>query len=156
MMKKILFVDDEVDLLKVSLLRLRKTGYDVSGAADGREALDLAHQRMPDLIILDVYLPEMNGDEVAKILKKDEKLKHVPVILISADIETLEKRCRQCGADGYLTKPFESGALVREVKRRFQLSESSTSAFLAKNCGSSCVKEAASSMKASLLDVPFR
>ena len=117
MIKKILFVDDEVDLLKVSLLRLRKSGYEAFGATNGKEAIDLARQKMPDLIILDVYLPEMNGDEVAKILKRDEQVKHIPIILISADTETLEKRSQQCGSDSFLTKPFESGQLIREVER---------------------------------------
>ncbi len=82
--KKILVVDDEPDLLKVTLLRLKKTGYEVFGCVDGQEALDLARQIMPDLIILDVYLPVINGDDVAKILKKDDELKHIPIILISA------------------------------------------------------------------------
>ena len=115
--KKILFADDEVDLLKVSSLRLEKTGYQVFGAMDGQEALDLARQEMPDLIILDVYLPKMNGDEVVKILKKDEKLKRIPTILISADTQTLEERTLKSGADGYLAKAFASGELVALVKK---------------------------------------
>jgi len=117
MTKKILFADDEADLLLVSLLRLKKTGYEVFGAVDGQEALDLARQKMPDLIILDVYLPVMKGDEVVTILKKDEKLKHIPIILISADTETLEGRAWASGADGYLAKGFASGELVAMVKK---------------------------------------
>lgn len=117
MKKRILFVDDEADLLLISSLRLNKTGYEVFGAKDGREALDLAREKKPDLIVLDVYLPVMNGDEVARILKKDEDLKHIPIILISADSKTLEERARESGVDAFLPKVFESGELVSMAKK---------------------------------------
>ena len=70
--KKILLVDDEAGLLKVTLLRLSKSGYDARGAASGEEGLESARRKKPDLIILDVFLPGMKGDEVAKIIKADE------------------------------------------------------------------------------------
>jgi len=117
MAKKILIVDDETDLLKVTLLRLKKTGYEAFGSVDGRGALDLARQIIPDLIILDVYLPGINGDDVAKILKKDNELKHIPIILISATTRTLDVKARECGADGYLIKPFEPEELIGIVKK---------------------------------------
>ncbi|MFA6176014.1 MAG: response regulator, partial [Phycisphaerae bacterium] len=82
--KRILVVDDEPDLLKVILLRLKKkTMYEVYGCTQGQEVLDIVRQVVPDLIILDVYLPIINGDDFTRILKKDAKLKHIPVILIS-------------------------------------------------------------------------
>jgi two-component system alkaline phosphatase synthesis response regulator PhoP len=115
---KILVVDDEPDLLKVTLLRLKKTGYEVFGGADGQEGIDLARRIMPDLIILDVYLPVINGDEAAKILKQDDRLKHVPIILISAtDVTAIVQKSQGCHADGYLTKPFEPQDLVAMVSR---------------------------------------
>lgn len=117
MAKKILIVDDEPDLLKVLLFRLEKMGYEVFGAVDGQEALELARKIIPDLIILDVYLPVIDGDEVVKILKNDEKLKHIPMLLISATITTLAKRAIESGADGYLTKPFEPEELIGAVKK---------------------------------------
>ena len=117
MAKKILVVDDEPDLLKVTLLRLKKTGYEVFGAVDGREALDLARRIIPDLIILDIYLPLINGDEVAKRLKKDDGLKHIPIILISATTRSLAERTKDSGACGYLTKPFEPEELVGVAKK---------------------------------------
>ena len=117
MAKKILVVDDEPDLLKVTLLRLKKTGYEVFGAVDGREALDLARRIIPDLIILDIYLPLINGDEVAKRLKKDDGLKHIPIILISATTRSLAERAKDSGACGYLTKPFEPEELVGVAKK---------------------------------------
>jgi CheY-like chemotaxis protein len=115
--KKILVVDDEPDLLKVTLVRLKKTEYEVYGGTDGWEALDIARQVIPDLIILDVYLPMMNGDEVTKILKKNDELKHIPVILITANAMALDERVKECGADGYLTKPFEPEELIGIVKK---------------------------------------
>ncbi|MFH0985049.1 MAG: response regulator [Candidatus Omnitrophota bacterium] len=117
MKKKILVADDEPELLELTVMLLKKTGYEVSGAADGREALDRARQKTPDLIILDIYLPEIDGDEVTKLLKKDEKIKHIPVILISATTQTLEARVRECGAVGGFSKPFDPEELVAMVKK---------------------------------------
>jgi CheY-like chemotaxis protein len=115
--KKILVVDDEPDLLNVILLRLKKTGYEVYSGSDGRDVLDLARQIIPDLIILDVYLPVINGDEVTKILKKDDGLKHIPIILISATTETLKERAMESGANGYIVEPFEPEELISMVKK---------------------------------------
>lgn len=117
MAKKILVVDDEPDLLKVLLFRLKKTGYEVFGAVDGQEALDLARQIVPDLVILDIYLPVINGDAVARILKDDEKLKHIPIFLISATTHSLMQRTTDSGADAYFTKPFEPEELISAVKK---------------------------------------
>jgi CheY-like chemotaxis protein len=114
--KKILIVDDETDLLKVISLRLKKTGYEVFGGVDGQEALNLARQIIPDLIILDVYLPMINGDDVIRILKKDDELKHIPVILISATTKTLTERAIESGASAYLAKPFEPEELTDKVE----------------------------------------
>ena len=118
--KKILVIDDEPDLLKVTLLRLKKTGYDVYGGTNGGEVLDIARRVVPDLIILDVYLPVLNGDEVAVMLKKDDKLKHIPLILISADTEALDERAANCGAAAYLIKPFEPEELTTIVKKNLE------------------------------------
>ena len=117
MIKKILFVDDEADLLLVSLLRLKKTGYEVFGAVDGQEALDLASRKMPDMILMDVYLPDIEGDEVARILKKNEKTKLIPVLLISATSQSLEERAQACGAAGYLSKPFAPRDLLAMIEK---------------------------------------
>jgi CheY-like chemotaxis protein len=117
MKKKILVVDDEAGLLAMTLLRLNKMGYDAFGGANGEEALDLARQRMPDLILLDKLMPKLNGDEVLRILKKDEKLKHIPVIMISAAVEDLEEKSRENGAAGFLFKPYETSELLDMIKK---------------------------------------
>jgi Response regulator containing CheY-like receiver, AAA-type ATPase, and DNA-binding domains len=115
MSKKILVVDDEPEVLQVLMLRLEMTGYEVLGAKDGREALDLAYSMMPDLIVLDFYLPDMNGDEVVKIIKEDRELKHIPILLISAITESVAQKAKETGAEGSLRKPFELDELVDKV-----------------------------------------
>jgi len=121
MKKKILVVDDEAGLLKAILLRLNKEGYETFGGVNGQEALDLARQREPDLIILDVVLPKMNGDEVAKILKKEERLKRIPIFLMSAVTGTLEEKTRDCGAANYFFKPLEMDKLLSGVEKYLPL-----------------------------------
>ena len=116
-MKKKIFVVDEEDLLRMTLLRLNKMGYEAFGGVDGQEALDLARREMPDLILLDVVLPKMHGDKAAKILKEDKTLKHIPIILISAAVETLAAKASESGADAYIFKPFETKELVGMIEK---------------------------------------
>ncbi|MDD5432073.1 MAG: response regulator [Candidatus Omnitrophica bacterium] len=117
MRKKIIIIDDEPDVLRVLEIRLKKSGYEVFTGLNGQEALNLAHQIKPDLIILDVYLPLINGDEVAKILKNDLKLKHIAIILISATTQSLAQKTKESGADGFLVKPFESVELIEMIEK---------------------------------------
>ena len=105
--KKILVIDDDSDLLQLMSQCLKKKGYEVACGLDGKQALALAPQLMPDLIIIDVKLPSMNGDEVARIIKNDEKLKHIPLILMSSEHEGLDKKSEASKADAYLNKPFD-------------------------------------------------
>ena len=114
---KILLIDDEPDLLALVSHGLKRKGYEVYGGRDGREALVMAPQLMPDLIILDVGLPVINGDEVALIFKNDEKLKHIPIILISTVHVGLIEKTKKCGAEAYLPKPFELAELLAMVKK---------------------------------------
>jgi len=104
--KKILIIDDDPDIVPLLTYGLKKRGYGVVGGSDGREALPLASRHMPDLIIIDVNLPGMNGDEAVRILKRDEKLKHIPVILMSSMHEGLSERSEASCAEAYINKPF--------------------------------------------------
>ena len=117
MLKKIMVIDDEPDLLLLVSCSLDNRGYEIFGGGDGREALALALRLMPDLMILDVNLPRMNGDEVARIFKNDEKMKHIPVVLISSVTEGLKEKAEKSGADAYLSKPFELEEFVALVKK---------------------------------------
>ena len=84
MAKKILIVDDEPDILKIVTYRLGKAGYEIIAAADGQKGLDLIKEQKPDLVLLDLRLPVLDGDEVCKQVKADDKLKDIPVILLTA------------------------------------------------------------------------
>lgn len=117
MAKKILLVDDDPDLLRMISFSLKKKGYEVSTGQDGREALDMASRLMPDIMLLDVNLPLINGDEVSRLCKQDEKLKHLTVILMSALREDLSEKARNSGADGLISKPFELSELFSLVQR---------------------------------------
>jgi len=116
MPKKILVVDDEPDIQKVIMLRLRKTGYDVLGAPNGAQTVEAAIKASPDLIILDFYLPDMNGDHVIKRLKENDDLKNIPIILMSATSKDVGEKVIGYKVEGYLNKPFEPEDLVSSVK----------------------------------------
>ncbi|MCC2664762.1 MAG: adenylate/guanylate cyclase response regulator, partial [Geminicoccaceae bacterium] len=104
---RILVVDDNEDNRYTLTRRLQREGYEqVDLATNGREALDLIAQRPFDLVLLDIMMPEMNGYEVLERLKADDRLRHIPVIVISA-ISELDSvvRCIELGAEDYLPKP---------------------------------------------------
>jgi two-component system alkaline phosphatase synthesis response regulator PhoP len=113
MAKRILVVDDEPDLLKVAAFRLKKSGYEVLIATDGQLALDLLKTNTPDLILLDLVLPKVNGEQVLNMIKDDERLQNIPVILFTASVERIKKMA----ADDYLIKPFETKDLLEKVKK---------------------------------------
>jgi DNA-binding response OmpR family regulator len=116
MKKKILIVDDEPDLLRVACFRLKKSGYQVISAVNGRDALELASKESPDLILLDVRLPLMEGPDVCACIKKDDKIKHIPVILFTASTQNINEKVAACGAQGYILKPFSAEELLAKIK----------------------------------------
>ena len=118
MNKKILLIDDEPFLLKVLLARLKHWGYDATGALDGPEGLEVMRKNRPDLILLDKEMPQMNGDVVARIVKADQELKQIPIIMISADVENLAASARGCGVECYLAKPFEPEDLLSMIQKQ--------------------------------------
>lgn len=115
--KRILLVDDEKDMVFVLKLHLEAEGYDVLTAFDGQEALQKARQDQPDLIILDVMLPKLDGYKVCRMLKFDRKYKAIPVVMLTAKSQEGDvKLGYEVGADFYVTKPFESKTLLLKVK----------------------------------------
>lgn len=121
---KILVVEDDRNLLDTLNYNLRKEGYDVVAAVDGAEALGVARKEKPDLIVLDIMLPKMNGFEVCRILRKEMT---VPVLMLTAKAEEVDKIVGlEIGADDYMTKPFslrELLARVRAMLRRAKITE---------------------------------
>ena len=118
MPKKILLVDDEESLVMLLTERLKFNGYDVITAADGQEGLDKAKKEKPDLILLDVMMQKMNGYQVSRLLKFDQRFKHIPIIMLTARTQAIDmKTGKETGADAYITKPFESENLIAEIKK---------------------------------------
>lgn len=126
MSKKILAVDDDPDILTLVRYNLEKEGFKVSTVESGEEALEKTRKTKPDLLVLDLMLPGMDGLEVCRLLKSDASLKHIPVIMLTAKGEETDIVVGlELGADDYLTKPFSPKVLaarVRALLRRGELS----------------------------------
>ena len=117
MKAKILAADDEQDALELIEVNLKNAGYDVLVAADGREALELARSAMPNLILLDIMLPEMDGLEVCKALRRDAATALLPIIMLTARTAEIDRVLGlELGADDYITKPFSPRELILRVK----------------------------------------
>lgn len=120
-MKKILIVDDEKPISDIIKFNLTKEGYDTVTAFDGREALEKFKEEEPDLIVLDLMLPELDGLEVAKEVRKTS---HIPIIMLSAKDSEFDKVIGlEIGADDYVTKPFSNRELLARVKARLRRTE---------------------------------
>jgi two-component system, OmpR family, alkaline phosphatase synthesis response regulator PhoP len=117
MAKKILAVDDEQDILSMLKMRLEASGYEIITASDGNTAYNTAKAEIPDLIILDLMLPGMDGYQVCRLLKFDEKYKQIPIIMLTAKGQQEDKDWgAKAGADCYMTKPFEAKELLNKIK----------------------------------------
>jgi two-component system alkaline phosphatase synthesis response regulator PhoP len=115
--KQILAVDDEEDILELIQFNLLKEGYQVFCAVSGDEALKLADTHIPDLIVLDLMLPDIDGLEITKILKSEPKTKDIPIVMLSAKGEEADiVTGLELGADDYITKPFSPRILVARVR----------------------------------------
>ena len=116
--KTILLVDDEPDLLESLAIRFKASGYNVLTAVDGLDALQKARTLSPNLIILDLMLPKMDGYKVARLLKFDNRYCHIPILILSARGQDLDKEMgKNAGADDYMVKPFDSMDLISRVER---------------------------------------
>ena len=116
--KKILAVDDEIDFLKIIKLNLEADGYEVITAFDGEEALKKIRSEKPDVIILDIMLPKLNGEEVCKDIRRDPVFGKIPVIMLTGkDTDVDHIVGRVIGADIYITKPLDSKKLISAIKK---------------------------------------
>lgn len=115
--KRLLIVDDEPDLADMIKFRLEANGYECLLAHDGQIALELARKERPDLIILDLMLPKMDGYKVCGLLKKDSRYVNIPIIIFTAKAQEEDKKLSQeVGANAYLSKPFEPKVLLEKIK----------------------------------------
>ena len=115
--EKILVVDDEEDILGLVGYSLSKEGFTVLRAANGKKALDLVYSESPDLIVLDLMLPDMEGLEVARNLKRKNTSSEIPIVMVTAKTEESDIVAGlELGADDYVTKPFSPRVLVARIK----------------------------------------
>ncbi len=115
-MAKILIAEDERDIRELITFTLRYAGHEVTQAANGEEALALAKQTIPDLILMDVRMPKMTGYEACRHMKADDTLKNVPVVFLSAKGQETEIQTGlEVGASDYILKPFAPDQLIKRV-----------------------------------------
>ena len=113
---KILVVDDEIYIVHILDFSLGMEGYEVLTALDGEQAVEKARAEHPDLIVLDIMMPKLDGYETCKILKAGDDTKNIPVILLSAKGRNVDQKIGfEVGADDYITKPFSPGKLVERI-----------------------------------------
>jgi len=116
--KKILIVEDEESLLKLESILLTSKGYDVRGVLNGQQALDAISEERPDLVLLDIMLPEIDGFEVCRRIKENPETRSIPVIMLTAKKSREDmSRGEKVGADWYITKPFKSVMVIETIQR---------------------------------------
>jgi len=115
--KKILIVDDEEDLVESVRFPLEMEGFHVLVSYDGEDALNLARKENPDLILLDLMLPRLDGYKVCQLLKSDDRHKHIPILMLTAKSQAKDMALgMETGANAYITKPFDIRDLLKKVK----------------------------------------
>lgn len=118
--KKILLVEDEEDVCKILAYRLRKVGFDILVANDGETGLKEAQEKIPDLVILDLMLPAMSGEEVCKTIREDDRkeIQSIPIIMLTAKSKVADRIVgKVIGANQYMMKPFDFNQLLQEINR---------------------------------------
>lgn len=122
--KRVLIVDDEQDIVETIQFVLEAQGYECICAYDGEVGLKRAKDNTPDLIVLDVMMPNINGYKISRLLKFDAKYKNIPILMLTARSQKEDKLIgEETGADIYMTKPFDIEELVNNVKKLCPLEE---------------------------------
>ncbi|MFC1804997.1 response regulator transcription factor [Candidatus Omnitrophota bacterium] len=115
--KKVLIVEDELELVDMYRIRLEKEGLEVISAEDGEEGLDKVTNQKPDLVLLDLVLPKIDGYAIIRTMKASRELNKIPIIVFSGwGMVNFEKKCLDLGANYALRKPCDSGELVSKIK----------------------------------------
>lgn len=128
-MKKILLIEDDPDLFHLVEYTLQKEGFAFAGARTGRGALDLCRREEPDLVILDIMLPESDGLDICRSIRRDPKLGHVPIIFLTARASETDRIVGlELGANDYVVKPFFVRELIARIKLQFRTQEGAASA----------------------------
>lgn len=119
--KRILCIEDEAEMIDLTRLVLEREGYQVFGAVGGRLGLELIRQEKPDLILLDLMMPDVDGWEVYRQVKADKELAHIPVVIVTARAQSIDKvlGLQVAKVDDYITKPFGPRELLNSIRKIF-------------------------------------
>jgi two-component system response regulator VicR len=117
--KKVLCIEDEPEMIDLIKLILERRGFEVLGAVGGKEGLEVIRRELPDLILLDLMMPEIDGWEVFRQMKADEQLKDIPVIVVTAEAQSIDKvlGLHIAKVDDYVTKPFGPQELLKSINK---------------------------------------
>ncbi|MFC1855368.1 response regulator transcription factor [Thermodesulfobacteriota bacterium] len=118
MAKKVLIVDDEMHVIKIMQFKLKKEGFDVISAQNGNDAIEIAKKELPDIILLDIMMPDINGYMVLEALKAEDSTKDIPVIMVTAKTQESNKiKAEKLGIADYIFKPFSLQHVVESIQR---------------------------------------
>jgi len=124
MKKKILIADDNPDLISILQVQLENKGYDTVQAANGRQAVDIATAQLPDLILMDIMMPQMNGLQAARLIRQNPKTHSIPMLASTAKVSHADtKECLESGFNDHIAKPFTSTQLASRIEKLLKSSE---------------------------------
>ncbi len=116
MSKRILVIDDYPNMVDMLSVRLRAHGFEVLASYDGVQGLQMARTEKPDLIILDILLPRMDGFKICRLLKFDERFRRIPVVMLTSRAREIDRKTGfEMGADAYIYKPYDAGVLMEKI-----------------------------------------
>lgn len=119
-MSKILFIDDDPDIVTVTKFLLEDAQFQVLTAESAEEGLAILERELPDILLLDLFLPKMQGWELSKLLKDDERYKHIPIIIFTANAGITAKTTHEMGAEDFIVKPFDENVLIEKIKKQIR------------------------------------
>lgn len=126
--RKIVYIEDDPEMIDLVNMILNRRGYEVKGAHGGRQGVDLVHQERPDLVLLDLMMPDLDGWDVYHQLKADEETQNIPVIVITAKAQAIDRvlGLHIAKVDDYISKPFRPQELLESIDRVLRTKEDTT------------------------------
>jgi two-component system response regulator VicR len=126
--KRLVYIEDEVEMIDLVRLILGRIGFEVMGANGGKEGLDMVRKELPDLVLLDLMMPDLDGWEVFQQMKADETTRHIPVVVVTAKAQTIDRvlGLHIAKVDDYISKPFSPQELINSVEKVLDKKRTST------------------------------
>jgi len=123
--KRVVYIEDELEMIDLVRLILSRKNYELIGASGGREGLDLVRKELPDVVLLDLMMPDIDGWDVYQQLKADEATRHIPVIVVTAKAQTIDRvlGLHIAKVDDYIPKPFSPKDLLESIERVLEVKE---------------------------------